>query len=532
MKRTTGTALILALGTVSLAYLLTLVRDTVFFSGDGGMKFILVQHFASGNLAPLVKTGAPEWVNTLWHEGFFPFDPPFGYEQQAGMFVAYPLYFPLLTAPFYALLGWRGLYVWPVLAVIGTWFVVLRALRLAHVSKWAEWFGLAALVFSTPLSLYGAMFWEHTLSVFFVAFTLPYIVRSLDGSIRWPIALALGTLAALSVFFRAETGALLLITAAAGLWINGRARWKASIAYGVGLGLGVASFLLANQLAYGIATGVHSLQLLEQDLWSVQRVRDMLSDVGDMLPRLLATTPLLVAALVALPVAWIIASGRPLLRRQITASTAIVVAVFLCTPILLPSDGHKQWGARFYLILLPWAAMLFSLVVDALVPEQVAEGGERAPARVSRGWRYAAGGLMVAALIWGFLYNGLVGVRTLRDDYANRVLPALEEVRALPVHTVIVSHQWIAQELASLYFDRDFYWVRPDEDDKDDEGDSSAAPHEDEDERLQRLLSDLRAHGESEALYITYQPGSNTHRPIDFGEFLGQYGTYWVYRLR
>lgn len=523
MKRSTGTILLFILGLVSLAFLVTLVRDNVFFSGDAGMKFILVQHFAAGDLSPLVAPKAPAWVNSLWHEGFFPFDPPFGYQQPVGMYVAYPLYFPLITTPFYVLMGWRGLYALPMLAVIGTWLVVLYALRLARVSKWAEWFALAALIFSSPFSLYGAMFWEHTLSVFFVAFTLPYIVSSLDGTIRWPAALLWGTLSAISVFFRAETGALLLIVGAAGFWINGRARWRSSVAFGAGLGIGVGLFVLANQIAYGIPTGVHSLQLLERDLWSAKRVRDMWSDVSDMLPRLLGTTPLLVAGLITFPVAWRNAAARPEVRRQLAWSAAITLAVLVFSPLLLPSDGHKQWGARFYLILLPWSTMTLAFLVEALQRGDVRSRGEGAEGRVlpeatagkpplSTAWRYAAGGLLVAGLLGGLYSNGVDGVRTVRDDYAGRVLPALEVVREQPVRAVIVTHQWIAQELASLFFDRDFFWLREDED-------------------LPRLLESLRAQGVDEALYLTYEPGSNRHRPIDFGDYLGPYGTYWVYRL-
>src|SRR5438034_4305646 len=79
-------------------FLLTLTRPGVFYSGDAGVKFLLVEQFARGEFHSDLRLAAVPWVRDLWAHGFYAFEPPFVYEVGNRHFACYPVPFLLLAA--------------------------------------------------------------------------------------------------------------------------------------------------------------------------------------------------------------------------------------------------------------------------------------------------------------------------------------------------------------------------------------------------------------------------------------------------
>src|SRR5437764_2927696 len=102
-----------------IAFTLHLVRnvpDEVFYSCDGGMKFLLTKQVASSGLHDMrlnLDLRPAPWVMRLWNEGFYPFVQPFTYRRGNRWYMQYPPFFSIVSAPFYHWFGFRGLYIIP-----------------------------------------------------------------------------------------------------------------------------------------------------------------------------------------------------------------------------------------------------------------------------------------------------------------------------------------------------------------------------------------------------------------------------------
>ncbi|MCD4655017.1 hypothetical protein K8T06_13915 [bacterium] len=68
--------------------------------------------------------------------------------------------------------------------------------------------------------------------------------------------------------------------------------------------------------------------------------------------------------------------------------------------------------------------------------------------------------LLVICLTLGFITNTLHGTRDLTKNYRFRILPTSRLIEKQPQQFVIISHQWIAQELAVLMDKKTFLWAR------------------------------------------------------------------------
>lgn len=75
-------AVILA-GILFTLYLQWLIKDETFFSGDGGLKFVLTKQLSLGNFRFDLDLPAVTWVRNLWESGLYPLgtEEPFTYRQ-------------------------------------------------------------------------------------------------------------------------------------------------------------------------------------------------------------------------------------------------------------------------------------------------------------------------------------------------------------------------------------------------------------------------------------------------------------------
>ncbi|MFQ5614580.1 MAG: DUF3488 domain-containing protein [Anaerolineae bacterium] len=154
---------LLQLGFILLVYLLTfsLIPDFVFWSPDEGAKFVQLHTL--------------RWEGGLTYK--IPYlgqrvDPDFDFYPVLGLYPQpepdgsvtfnWPIWFPLISSPFFRLFGVVGLYVIPLVSGVLT---AALAGRLAHrLLPQAEPMTIAVVGLTTPIFFYSLLFWEHTLA--------------------------------------------------------------------------------------------------------------------------------------------------------------------------------------------------------------------------------------------------------------------------------------------------------------------------------------------------------------------------------
>lgn len=449
-------ATLLASMALSLALALT-TRDGVFYSGDGGVKFALTRQFAQGDLHADLRLPAEPWVADLWKHGLYPFDPPFAYEIDGRRYVKDPVFFPLVTAPLLAALGWPGLYVLPVVSLWAVWIALLLLARRLELDPVTSSLALAAVAFASPLTLYGAMYWEHTLAVALAFGGIALLTP--DEEVRAWRAVAGGALVALSAWFRSEhyllVAVLALLAVASRPLGLGLRRVPLLLA---GLALPMAALTAVNLALYGHPLGAHAFQIT-QPLGAAVRVTNAAATGWRLLRLFVGYFPLAVPAL-AVAIATV-AGRRPVERRRGAAAARLLAWTSLLYAVLLPAilprpetggDGGKQWGPRFLLVLVPMLCAIAAL------------SRPRLAALRSSAVRTVAAAAFAAAFAMGAYRNAWAGTRELERDYSGRMRPLLEFLRSDPARVVAASDQFGAQEMIALAEDRRFFLVKSPED--------------------------------------------------------------------
>ncbi len=447
--------LVFAAGIVYMLALQLVVSDGAFFSGDGGLNALLAENISAGNFQFDLKFAEPSWARTLWDQGLFPYSQPFVYQLAGKTFITFPYTFPLVTAPFYSLFGYRGLYVVPCLATLGTWlffYLFTRKLRLRPVS---QLIGLLVLIFATNLSVYSAIYWSHALAVF-LSFAGLYFFVPREGAamLRVSDGILGGVFSGLAVWFRPEQIFLVIFLGAISLvslvkWRYAERLKRISLGrlldaigrhgwiYPAACLATLCLYGLTNWLIYHNFFGVHSIQVIEaQSLHS--RLATFLGNL-----RLLTVgyySLFLYAPVVVLPFLLLIYSwvkpGRVKSEPDWTPWYIFLPFFILGVALLVPAGaGGRQWGPRFLLLLVPTYVLLFSWQLDRLAASI---------SDLLRGVGYVGVGLVVAALVAGIIQNPLRGRDFLAKSYSGSP-PILAELRAEGGKVVAASDQYIIQ---------------------------------------------------------------------------------------
>jgi hypothetical protein len=474
-------------------------REGVFYSGDGGVKFAIARQFSRGELHADLRLPAEPWVAELWAQGLYPLEPPFAYEIGGRRYVKDPIFFPLVTSPLLAFLGWPGLYVLPVVSLWALWIAFLLLARRLGVGPVTTSLALAAIAFASPLTLYGAMYWEHTLAVA-LAFGGIALLATDDGARAWR-SLAAGALVALSAWIRSEHYLLVLVLALLALAsrLLGLGLRRAPVLL-AGLAVPMAALTAVNLALYGHPLGAHAFQVTEP-LGATARVTNAAATASSLLRLLLWYFPLAIPG-IALAIATAVRrepdGQRSSSAARLLAWTSILYVALL--PAILPrpetgGDGGKQWGPRFLLVAVPMLCALAGVSAPRLA------------ALPSRALRWTAAAVIAVTLAAGAYRNAWVGTRALDHDYAGRMRPLLEFLRADPARVVAVSEQFAAQEMIALAGDRRFFFAKSPEDLQ---RLAAAALHNGQDRFL--LLSSETVQGagpiraDGEALFLSIQP--------------------------
>ena len=445
------TLAILALGLVYLFFLQSLLSDGVFFTGDSGLKALLSQDIAAGHFGFNLSFPDPPWVRALWAEGLFPFQEPFVYVLAGKYFITFPYTFSLVTAPFYILFGYRGLYVLPFLATLAVWLVFYRLCRKLDFSPAATALGVAFLIFASNLSLYSAMYWEHTLSVC-LAFSGLALLFPTKGQqhLRWGAVAWAGILSALAVWFRPEQVFLVLFLDAFALWallqprlpLPNLGRLTHALArfawvFPLASTLTLLLYGLTNWIIYKNFFGVHAIQVIEQ-----HPLRErLLSALGNIRLMTIGTYSLFLYLPVALlPLAYLLFAwyrpNRARLDREWIPWYIFMPAFLLGVAILVPyGAGGKQWGPRFLLLLVPIILLLFTWQFDRFLHN---------PPQANPRLRPVVLALILLFSLLGILQNPVRGRDFLINNY-HQIQPAVAALRAQAQPVVAVSDQYLAQ---------------------------------------------------------------------------------------
>jgi hypothetical protein len=438
-------ACLVALGGLYLCYLVTIPRDAVFFSGDGGLKYLLSQQFLNGDVSPVLQLTATSTGERLWESGLYPFHGPFVYSIEGRRVVSFPLYFPLASTPFVAIMGWRGLYVLPALSVLLLWAWLTHCWRSSGVGAPGISAGLMSAIFAAPLTLYGAIFWEHAPAAFLTSISLVLVIPRARECLRPVTYLVTGLVSGTAVFLRPESIVAVPIFVAATLLCYRNEKWREALIFSTGFAASVGSFLLANHLIYGSPLGLHAHQVIEGAPLFVPLIEVILARAGRFFVEFVRYWPHALFLMAFLPQFMLKASPR---RRGALACFVAVLVSVPAVAAIVPNDGGRQWGPRYLMILMPWALYALGTSFDSTL--RIA----------SRGLRAASLAAFILLFILGFSVNTWEGRRELARDYRGRILPVKRIVEERPEQFVLVSHWWIAQELASLSQNKTFLWAR------------------------------------------------------------------------
>ncbi|HXD76912.1 MAG TPA: hypothetical protein VN616_03840 [Puia sp.] len=470
--------LILVLACGYLAYLVSTIHLGIFYSADGGVKYMTVKQLAAGEGFKYVHLSQPSWVRSIWQAGFFPLRPPFVYPSPDGYMYVFPPAYQVVNAFLYAWLGYAGLYVIPIACTVLLWVLMALLLRRIGIRPGRIAIALFLLAFCSPLTMYGAMYWEHGPATLLLFAGLYFIARPPS---RVAGAIALGLISGLAIWLRPEAIVLNFLYALAVIVLFRQERRPVYIAFLACLLASVVAFVGFNLAEYGSILGIHGQQLL---------------DPGDMDDHLGLTKSLYNVAmtnyksirnfgfvLLLLPVAYRLCIGKGKADPRPGLLAAVVLVFSLVTPLMMPNDGGRQWGVRYFLPLIP-----IVIVVLCLADRQwgILDGRYRLPR-----W-LAAFVLLVTA--YSFYHNSFSGgVRDLRWSYMRRVRPYLQRFEQKDGNVVVVSDAYMVYELGYL-FDRDYFFLA--------EGDDS----------LRRLLPLLKAKGVREYTYI-FNPRNPASQP-------------------
>ena len=427
--------IILLLACCFLAVLLLSIRQDVFYSGDAGLKYLVIKQFINTGEYKILNADQDIWVNRLWSEEYYPFKPPFVYDTPEGRMVAFPPFFQWLNAPFYNWFGYRGLYVVPALSLVLLWICFVRVLHEIRTRPFIIVIGTLLLAFCSPVTIYGAMYWEHCTALLLLFANIIYLVKPCTN----PQAVILGTLSGLSVWLRPEAIIFCGLFMLAAIYNFYRKKISIHLYFAFAVATVITGFFVFNRITYGSALGAHGYQLLNEG-----GVIDQLAKGFTILThthaRLIIYYPV---AIFFYTMAALLFIKRPPLPVAVHQLAIIALLFSIITPFILPNAGGKQWGPRYLLPLIPLMVTAMCIAIQNLPFEFF-----------KKKWRTA---ILVLIVGYGMYLNMFRAATSLREDYAFRVMPGLQFLQSDTCKVIVVQNQFISQEFAAMFTSRKMF---------------------------------------------------------------------------
>lgn len=396
-----------------------LATPRTFAAGDGGVKYMQIQHIWNGVRPSAFDIDAHGWVKEAWERyDSFPVEAPFvHYDKKQGVrYMAHPLPFVYLSAVSFSLFGHGGLFVLPIIATCVTMVIIWLACgRSFRGVLWA-----LLVVCGTPLLYFTMTFWEH-------AVVVPFVVCALILAARSPTPLVLllsGCLLGLPVFFRSEC----LVLYIAGFALVAGRPWKSVAAFGVGLFVSGCLYLILNLACYGSFVPPHAGEVAARSL--LIQLGQSVFNLASMTSSLLSVCPFICFAVLSV--------RSPGFDRRVVLMCLIAG---ILTAFIVPNSGIDDFGPRFWLFFVP-SLMLLALQYSWSCFTPI----RRLPALFVLLYSVA---MTIHATAWQ-----LPRIRL------ERTWPVFDLVEKLDSGAVLVGHQFAAQEMAVLLTkDRPFFRV-------------------------------------------------------------------------
>lgn len=496
------------------------VPNGVYFSGDAGLKALLARQLSDGIFRFDLVPPSESWIRDVWDGGLYPYGEPFVYKVANKHYITFPFTFPLVTAPFEALFGYRGLYIIPLISTWIIWFVFYWLCQRLKVNHFYTSVALISLIFASPLTIYSAMYWEHTLAVA-LAFAGGTILLASKNSSGLSInnAVLSGALVGLSVWFRPEflcwVAILIGLVYFASLsQIKGVETIaflsKNKTIFAVSAIATIALFFLCNKLIYGHPLGIHAIQVVEK-VSLTKKLKDSLKSFQGLGKAFLIYFPLTLF-LIFYPLLSFLKNREVKLNLKLSLAYLICILFTIGVALIVPPGtaglipGGKQWGARFLLILIPVVALVavkeLSYLKTAINPI----------------FEYVGIGIISLLLLVGIHKNTYEATIYLQESHQG-ILPAIEFLQKTPNNIIAISHQFVAQAIApSIGQDKVFFAVENQND-------------------LTLLGKKLLEQNKQEFLYICYPhrpcevPQKMTNNEGDFTIQLSNLGTFGKYPI-
>ena len=527
-------SIVILVGIFFSLYLQAQIPDGVFFSGDGGLKALLAQQLSSGQFHFYLDPPNEIWVRNLWEQGLYPYEEPFVYQVVHRHYITFPWTFPLITAPFEAIFGYRGLYAIPLISTWAIWGIFYWSCCRVQLKPLYSSVALFILIFASPLSLYSAMYWEHTLAVALAFAGVAMLL--LSDSFSATKAIVSGCAIGLSVWFRPEflvLAALLIILVYSAYFcqlnqletiaqnlrltqLNFLSRKKEFFV--VSTILTICLFFLLNKLIYNYFLGIHAIQVVESVSW-MEKLSNGRKNFQGLVSTFFAYLPITFFSIIYLFGIWI-----PKSKFKVNSQDTIIYLIcFFFTigiSLIVPPGtagsiaGGKQWGARFLLALVPLIVLISLKQIQSLETDKKIV-------------KYIAIFLLTCLSLVGLQKNIYEGIVYLQKNYGG-ISPAIEQLENDRRREIAISHQFVAQVLEPPLEDKIFFLAK----DK---------------EQLVQLGAGLVGQGDTEFIYICYPfrpcelpeasqedlqfSFNNQELGMEFSE-LGKFGKYSIYKVK
>lgn len=453
--------LLIVLGIIFTLFLIGQIPEGAYFSGDAGLKALLSKQLAGGSGHFDLIPPPQQWVRDLWQQGLYPYLPPYAYYLNNRYFIAFPYTFPLVTAPFYKLFGYYGLYVIPLLGTWVLWVLFYGSCRLLRFSSAWTALSLGILIFASPFTLYSAMYWEHTLAgslafggLFFVLWAKQK-EYSLSNSVSILLLLLAGISLGLSAWFRQDLFCLIALMFAIAFFqeflkLTPIQNWLAAKGFKnsfhliphpwvfiLSTSIATGFYFVCNKPIYGSFFGIPRIEMLEVTF--TQKLLNAIIGFQSMGITFIVFMPI-VGFVVFYGIALI--CDRKRLQPNFLALAIYPLSLMLLFGIsfLVPAGtsglipGGKQWGVRFLLILVPiliLTTVQFLKWISDCCRSQIKYGGIA---------------IFSILLLLSFHKNTLEGSAFLAKSYQD-IAPIIEFLAEKPEQIIAISHQFVGQAL-------------------------------------------------------------------------------------
>lgn len=544
------------------------------WSGDSALKALQAEALhRSGFRSVVIPYPSSEWDP---QGEFFPFRPPFASRIEGRYYLSYPLVFPVLLALLRTLCGaWAG----AVLVALGstgllaaTWLLARRVIPERATQA------MLLVAFASPVWLYSALLWEHTLAS---ALFLGGVVALLPNGqgrdrLRWILA---GAAFGATTWVRTEGYALTAAALGATLLWSGLS-WRDALrkaAWVLAGFLGALAPWVAFQWGmYGRPWGIHSeavvrnVALIAERGWEAylgpaQRKAYRLRCVESFLFR--STGHPAFSLQTAVPFGlFIVTALVPRLRRWrvwvllnlgliflvllrvlwevVSTDSRRVSGLFIVMPYsvlafwYLPLLGKKREGVNLqvrFLMGLVVAFFLLSIVfnpgsrgglqwgprywmpVFGVLAVLSLHAADTVPGSRTRAGRFLVAGLIAVAVVFE-----LIGFRLVRRD-EQVYSKAIESLRQAPAGAVVGYDQlWLCQLCAPLYFEKGLYFA--------DAPGSKRSYFSDTPASLESFLAALKPFSNEDTLVLTYKRPLPEWLPVSGGRSEEIAPGFWIWQ--